>query len=37
MGIFITLDPQQAGSFSEKHKDINDGGASSLQKGDAVP
>jgi hypothetical protein len=35
--IFVTASPQQAGAFSEKHKDTNDAGASSLQKGEKVP
>ena len=37
MAIFVTLGPQQAGSFSEKYDGINDAAASSLQKGEAVP
>ena len=37
MAIFVTLGPQQAGSFSEKHNGINDADASRTQKGEAVP
>jgi hypothetical protein len=37
MAIFVTLGPQQAGSFSEKHNDINDADACRPEKGEEVP
>jgi hypothetical protein len=37
MGIFVTSESQRAGSISEKHRGINNVGASRLRKLEAVP
>jgi len=37
MGIFVTSESQRAGTISEKHRGINNVGASRLRKLEAVP